>query len=230
MIYGGSLMSNFNGAVESDDVNMAKDILLSEIHKMLEDSPEVLIEALNYSGVETPENISKVDLIHNVVEEVYENAYFRDNISLLISNGNPNNYSNANGEFLAKIKSIFKRNPNRKKASKDPNRKGFFDTIFGNKSDRQSRREARKIKSKDRKSKKPLKENQSLAEMFSGIFSGGASSDLMDIESDKQDDKDSLSLDLQGETQKPNYIPYLVGGSILVVGIATYFMFRNKNK
>ena len=53
MIYGGNMMSNFSGAINSQDNDMAKDVLLSEIHKVLDKKPEVLIEALNNSEIAT---------------------------------------------------------------------------------------------------------------------------------------------------------------------------------
>ena len=78
------MMSNFSGAVNSQDNNMAKDILLSEIHSVLDKNPEVLIEALNNSGIATSSTISKRDLIHKVVEALYESEKFRDNISQFV--------------------------------------------------------------------------------------------------------------------------------------------------
>ena len=80
MIYGGNMMSNFSGAINSQDNDMAKDVLLSEIHKVLDKNPEVLIDALNNSEIATPSTISKRELIHKVVEALYESEKFRDNM------------------------------------------------------------------------------------------------------------------------------------------------------
>jgi hypothetical protein len=94
MIYGGDLMSNFNGAILSKDNEMTKDILLSEIHKLLDSKPQVLIENLNKSNVATSRSISKRDLIHKVVDALYDNAAFRGEISKSILS----QYNNADGD------------------------------------------------------------------------------------------------------------------------------------
>lgn len=94
MIYGGDLMSNFNGAILSKDSEMTKDILLSEIHKLLDGRPDVLIEALNKSNIATSKSISKRDLIHKVVDALYENERFRVEISKSILS----QYSNVEGD------------------------------------------------------------------------------------------------------------------------------------
>ena len=94
MIYGGNMMSNFSGAINSQDNDMAKDVLLSEIHKVLDKNPEVLIDALNNSEIATPSTISKRELIHKVVEALYESEKFRDNISKFVIEGNEEESSN----------------------------------------------------------------------------------------------------------------------------------------
>lgn len=129
MIYGGNMMSNFSGAVNSQDNNMAKDILLSEIHRVLDKNPEVLIEALNNSGIATSSTISKKDLIHRVVEALYESEKFRDNISQFVIEGNEQDSSNFVGAIIAAagttIGAIFSgvQNRNKTKAQKEADRK-----------------------------------------------------------------------------------------------------------
>ena len=129
MIYGGNMMSNFSGAVNSQDNNMAKDILLSEIHRVLDKNPEVLIEALNNSGIATSSTISKRDLIHKVVEALYESEKFRDNISQFVIEGNEQDSSNFVGAIIAAagttIGAIFSgvQNRNKTKAQKEADRK-----------------------------------------------------------------------------------------------------------
>ena len=129
MIYGGNMMSNFSGAINSQDNNMAKDILLSEIHSVLDKNPEVLIEALNNSGIATSSTISKRDLIHKVVEALYESEKFRDNISQFVIEGNEQDSSNFVGAIIAAagttIGAIFSgvQNRNKTKAQKEADRK-----------------------------------------------------------------------------------------------------------
>lgn len=97
MIYGGDIMSNFSGAIMSNDKQMQKDILLSEIHKILHKNQKSLIEALKNAGVDVPSRISNRHLVHLVVESAYENAKFRENVGLLISERQHSNFSNGDG-------------------------------------------------------------------------------------------------------------------------------------
>ena len=102
MIYGGNMMSNFSGAINSQDNDMAKDVLLSEIHKVLDKNPEVLIDALNNSGIATPSTISKRELIHKVVEALYESEKFRENVSKFVIEENES-YNNGDGKGVSSI-------------------------------------------------------------------------------------------------------------------------------
>jgi hypothetical protein len=102
MIYGGNMMSNFSGAINSQDNDMAKDVLLSEIHKVLDKKPDVLIEALNNSEIATPSTISKRELIHKVVEALYESKKFRDIISQIVIENNES-YNNGDGKGVSSI-------------------------------------------------------------------------------------------------------------------------------
>lgn len=94
MIYGGELMSNFGGSIKSKDSEMTKDIVFSEIRKILETNPSILIEGLNKSGISTPKNVSKKQLINLVVENLYSNNKFQKKISEIIANGHNDKYSN----------------------------------------------------------------------------------------------------------------------------------------
>ena len=107
MIYGGDIMSNFSGSIMSNDKEMQKDILLSEIHKILARNPQVLIEALNKSGIPTKKNISKDALINQTVEALYSSKKFRDVISEVIVHGHSDIYSNADGALMGKIQGLF---------------------------------------------------------------------------------------------------------------------------
>ena len=107
MIYGGNMMSNFSGAVLSNDKEMTKDVVLSEVHKILDKSPEVLIETLNKSGQAISKNASKKEIVHLTVENLYDNPKFRENISALIITGNENQYNNADGALMGKLQGLF---------------------------------------------------------------------------------------------------------------------------
>jgi hypothetical protein len=139
MIYGGNMMSNFSGAINSQDNDMAKDVLLSEIHKVLDKNPEVLIDALNNSGIATPSTISKRELIHKVVEALYESEKFRENISKFVIEGNEQDSSNFVGAIIATagttIGAIFKgvQNKNQTKAQKDSDKKKLLASLLEDK-------------------------------------------------------------------------------------------------
>ncbi len=125
MIYGGNMMSNFSGAVNSQDNDMAKDVLLSEIHRILDKNPEILIEALNNSGIATSTKISKRELIHKVVEAIYESEKFRANISKFIIQGNEEENENFVGAIITSVNTIFQgvQNRNQNKAQKEADKR-----------------------------------------------------------------------------------------------------------
>lgn len=136
MIYGGNMMSNFSGAINSQDNDMAKDVLLSEIHKVLDKNPEILIDALNNSGIATPSTISKRELIHKVVEALYESEKFRDNISKFVIEGNEQESSNFVGAIIAAagttIGAVFSgvQNRNKNKAQREADKKKLLATVL----------------------------------------------------------------------------------------------------
>ena len=132
-------MSNFSGAINSQDNDMAKDVLLSEIHKVLDKKPEVLIDALNNSEIATPSTISKRELIHKVVEALYESEKFRENISKFVIEGNEQDSSNFVGAIIATagttIGAIFKgvQNRNKNKAQKEADKKKLVASLLEDK-------------------------------------------------------------------------------------------------
>ena len=133
------MMSNFSGAINSQDNDMAKDVLLSEIHKVLDKNPEVLIDALNNSEIATPSTISKRELIHKVVEALYENEKFRENISKFVIEGNEQESSNFVGAIIATagttIGAIFKgvQNKNQTKAQKEADKRKLTASLLEDK-------------------------------------------------------------------------------------------------
>jgi hypothetical protein len=118
---------------------MAKDVLLSEIHKVLDKNPEVLIDALNNSGIATPSTISKRELIHKVVEALYESEKFRENVSKFVIEGNEQDSSNFVGAIIATagttIGAIFKgvQNRNKTKAQKEADKKKLLASLLEDK-------------------------------------------------------------------------------------------------
>jgi hypothetical protein len=139
MIYGGNMMSNFSGAINSQDNDMAKDVLLSEIHKVLDKNPEVLIDALNNSGIATPSTISKRELVHKVVEALYESEKFRENVSKFVIEGNEQESSNFVGAIIATagttIGAIFKgvQNKNQTKAQREADKRKLTASLLEDK-------------------------------------------------------------------------------------------------
>lgn len=107
MIYGGDMMSNFAGSMFAKDKNMTKDVILSEVHKLIDKNPDVLIATLKESDVKVKDRYSKKELISLTVENLYDNDKFRMNVSKLIGNGYSSNYSSADGNFVDKLKGIF---------------------------------------------------------------------------------------------------------------------------
>lgn len=136
MIYGGNMMSNFSGAINSQDNDMAKDVLLSEIHRILDKNPKVLIEALNNSGIATSSTISKRELIHKVVEALYESEKFREIISKNVIEGNEQEGSNFVGAIIAAagttLGAIFKgvQNKNQTKAQKEADKRKLVASLL----------------------------------------------------------------------------------------------------
>ena len=132
-------MSNFSGAINSQDNDMAKDVLLSEIHKVLDKNPEVLIDALNNSEIATPSTISKRELIHKVVEALYESEKFRDNVSKFVIEGNEQESSNFVGAIIATtgatLGAIFKgvQNKNQTKAQKEADKNKLLASVLEDK-------------------------------------------------------------------------------------------------
>jgi Mor family transcriptional regulator len=119
------MMSNFSGAVNSQDNDMAKDVLLSEIHRILDKNPEILIQTLNDSGIATSSKISKRELIHKVVEAIYESEKFRANISKFIIQGNDEQNENFVGAIITSINTVFQgvQNRNQNKAQKEADKR-----------------------------------------------------------------------------------------------------------
>jgi len=204
MIYGGNMMSNFSGGVLSKDRDMTKDVVLSEIHKILDKSPEVLIETLNSSGQAVSKNVSKKDLVHLTVENLYENPKFRDNISALIIEGNETNYNNLDGDgsFMNKLQGLFNKGG------------GGADASSGGGS-------APKVTV----GADPI---SAIAGAIGSIFSFAQSG--KDRKAAKESDKRKLQMSLLADDdKKTNWLPIvLIGGILLIGGAVAYVSLKNK--
>jgi len=194
------MMSNFSGGVLSKDRDMTKDVVLSEIHKILDKSPEVLIETLNSSGQAVSKNVSKKDLVHLTVENLYENPKFRDNISALIIEGNETNYNNADGAIMDKLKGFFS--------------KGGADASSGGASVPKVTVGADPI--------------SAIAGAIGSIFSFAQSG--KDRKAAKESDKRKLQMSLLADDdKKTNWLPIvLIGGILLIGGAVAYVSLKNK--
>lgn len=192
MIYGGDIMSNFSGSIMSNDKEMQKDILLSEIHKILHKNPKSLIEALKNSGVDVPSRISNKHLVHLVVEAVYENAKFRENIALLIAENQTSNFSNANGELVDKIKAFFQE----RKASKDSDSSDSTDSKGG------------------------VAVGGGVVGAVAGAVNSifGFAKSKSDAKAQKEADKQKLILALSEDKKKSNLLPIIIIASVLLIG------------
>ena len=201
MIYGGNMMSNFSGGILSNDKDMTKDVVLSEVHKILDKSPEVLIETLNSSGQAVSKNVSKKDLVHLTVENLYENPKFRENISALIIAGNETNYNNADGAVMDKLKAFFSKG--------------------GGGADAGSGGSAPKVTV----GADPI---SAIAGAIGSIFSFAQSG--KDRKAAKEADKRKLQMSLLAEDdKKTNWLPIvLIGGILLIGGAVAYVSLKNK--
>ena len=202
MIYGGNMMSNFSGGILSNDKDMTKDVVLSEVHKILDKSPEVLIETLNSSGQAVSKNVSKKDLVHLTVENLYENPKFRENISALIIAGNETNYNNADGAVMDKLKALFSKGG------------GGADAGSGDGS-------APKVTV----GADPI---SAIAGAIGSIFSFAQSG--KDRKAAKESDKRKLQMSLLAEDdKKTNWLPIvLIGGILLIGGAVAYVSLKSK--
>lgn len=189
MIYGGDIMSNFSGSIMSNDKEMQKDIILSEIHKILHKNPKSLIEALKNAGVDVPSRISNKHLVHLVVEAVYENAKFRENIALLIAENQTSNFSNANGELVDKIKSFFSKSGEASSSESTDSKGGVAvgGGVVG-----------------------------AVAGAVNSIF--GFAKSKADAKTQKEADRQKLLLSLSEEKKKSNLMPIIIIASVLLIG------------
>lgn len=204
MIYGGNMMSNFSGAVLSNDKDMTKDVVLSEVHKILDKSPEVLIETLNKSGQAISKNASKKEIVHLTVENLYDNPKFRENISALIITGNENQYNNADGALMGKLQGLFSKVGGGSTGGSTGGASAPQVTVGAD----------------------PI---SAIAGAIGSIFSFAKSKG--DAKTAKEADKRKLQMSLLSDdgSKKTNWLPIvLIGGILLIGGAVAYVSLKSK--
>jgi hypothetical protein len=204
MIYGGNMMSNFSGAVLSNDKDMTKDVVLSEVHKILDKSPEILIETLNKSGQAVSKNVSKRDLVHLTVENLYDNADFRNNISAVIIGGNEEGYNNADGALMSKLQGLFSKGGSSDSGASSGGGSAPQVTVGAD----------------------PI---SAIAGAIGSVFSFAKSKG--DAKAQKESDKRKLTMSLLSDdgSKKTNWLPIvLIGGILLIGGAVAYVSLKGK--
>lgn len=202
MIYGGDMMSNFAGSMFAKDKNMTKDVILSEVHKLIDKNPDVLIATLKESDVKVKDRYSKKELISLTVENLYDNDKFRMNVSKLIGGGYSSNYSSADGKFIDKLKGIFG---------------GSDSTSTDAKSDGNSTAPKVNIGAD------PI---SAIANAVGSIF--GTVGKFKEAKTQKEADKQKLIQSmLDDSNKKRNYLPIvIISGVLLIGGLVAYVSLR----
>lgn len=86
MRFTGNILKNMKSAEMSKDNALKRDIVLDEVAFLIKQNKSVVVDALNNSGVKTSENASVSSLINKVVNNIYENKEFQQQISTAIAN------------------------------------------------------------------------------------------------------------------------------------------------
>lgn len=89
MKFGGNLYSNFNSAVKSDCRVYQKRLLIDEIARLIDTSPELVIAALNDAGIKTSESAKPKEIIEKTSQGLYRNSKFKKNLAVLMAETNP---------------------------------------------------------------------------------------------------------------------------------------------
>ncbi len=97
------IAGNFERAYRSGDIKSKKDILFSEIAKMITIAPSKVISLLNSCGIETKNNLSNSQIVKAVTEAIYKNQKFANCLTNEILKGN----SNIKGKFIQGIGEVF---------------------------------------------------------------------------------------------------------------------------
>lgn len=98
MRYEGDFISNFNGALNSGDIEFQQDLILDQVANLIDKNPKAVQLALQKSNVKS--GPSKRDLIDATSKNLYSNPYFQKELALQIglAGGVSKNYSNVKGD------------------------------------------------------------------------------------------------------------------------------------
>lgn len=107
MKFGGTFNKNWSAANGSGVKDFQKDVLLDEIARVIELDRPKIISLLNESGYKISSSATKKEIIDKTVSALFRSNQFKADITKLIVQTNIPKYSNADGQFLDKIKGFF---------------------------------------------------------------------------------------------------------------------------
>jgi len=85
MYYAGNVLSNIVSAKQNGNKDIQRDLIFSQIAELIDDHPDKVLEALNASGANLAPNTSRRKIVHYVVDNLYRNHQFRQELAVLIS-------------------------------------------------------------------------------------------------------------------------------------------------
>lgn len=85
MRYQGNFAENIINASRSNDKRLAKEIVLDETSRLIQDRPESIIKALTESDVSVQANASTASLINKVSYNIVNNSIFQKNLEVAIA-------------------------------------------------------------------------------------------------------------------------------------------------
>jgi len=85
MRYGGNFLANLSVAIEHKDKRVLHDLITDQLGSIIKQHPDKVIEALKESGVQVSSSPSKRRLVSLVVDNLYGNEKFANEISSLIA-------------------------------------------------------------------------------------------------------------------------------------------------
>lgn len=203
MKFGGSFNKNWANASGSGNQDFQRDVLLDEIARVIELDRPKIISLLKESGYAISPKASKKEVIDKTVSALFRSNQFKADVTKLIVQTNIPKYSNADGEFLDKIK-------------------GFFNKDKGGRIDEMPRGSASGAGAGASGTV------GAIASAIGSIFNFATTSKQQKIQ--EQQAKQELYNKLLTENDnKTNWTPIIIVGSVLVIGtIVVFFAMRNK--
>lgn len=201
MKFGGSFNKNWANASGSGNQDFQRDVLLDEIARVIELDRPKIISLLKESGYAISPKAPKKEVIDKTVSALFRSNQFKADVTKLIVQTNIPKYSNADGEFLGKIKGFFSGNK-----SGNTNPEGSASGAGSGASG-------------------PV---GAIASAIGSIFNFATTSKQQKIQ--EQQAKQELYNKLLTENDnKTNWTPIIIVGSVLVIGtIVVFFAMRNK--